>query len=124
MTVNTYIQAAAGLITCHECCCSINPPCNGCVNCETCNPCFECDEVHEGPRNDDCPLKGYVMSTIRWQRRHKFSIERGVTKWIVVREVPMANTSHVYQTSKAFDTFEQAIDGVSHYLKGEARSAR
>lgn len=54
-TENSYLLARAGTIHCHDCSCHVSPPCSQCVHCETCNPCWECDEVHDAPRNDDCP---------------------------------------------------------------------
>jgi hypothetical protein len=53
---NTYVFAAqADARACHDCTCHISPPCTQCVECETCNPCWACDELHDGPRNDNCP---------------------------------------------------------------------
>ncbi|AEQ20946.1 hypothetical protein E3_0350 [Rhodococcus phage E3] len=56
-TTNTYVQAAAALIECHDCSCHIDPPCEQCVECKECNPCWTCDEVHNGPRDDECPTE-------------------------------------------------------------------
>lgn len=52
--VNTYVMAAAATIDCHECTCHLSPPCSGCVDCKVCNPCSGCEEVHDGPRDDQC----------------------------------------------------------------------
>lgn len=54
---NTYLVASAGLIECHECSCHISPPCAECTQCEACNPCWTCDEIHDGPRNDECLVR-------------------------------------------------------------------
>ena len=51
---NSYLLARSAVVECHDCSCHISPPCSACVECETCNPCWECDEVHDGPRNEDC----------------------------------------------------------------------
>ncbi len=51
---NTYLVESSALIECHECSCHISPPCQECVDCKVCNPCWTCDEIHDGPRDDNC----------------------------------------------------------------------
>ena len=60
---NTYLVASSALIECHDCSCHISPPCSECVDCKVCNPCWTCDEIHDAPRDENCPTRATTSET-------------------------------------------------------------